>query len=139
VTEGKLGALSVSAGKLANAVADAIVSALVTVGGETSNTFQVTVQLKDVQGNDLAEQRMVSWWLTDTDVPGPISSSGLTTPYVTYSQGTQVKVWTNYYHELAATNTSGQLILVFTSTGTAARYFRVQVGSLLVKGALPWQ
>ena len=140
VTEGKLGALAVSAAKLADAVADAILGGTATVGAENSNTITVTVQLKDIQGNSLAEQRMVSWWLADTDVPGPISSTGLTTPFVAYSQGIQVKAWTANYHEYAATNTSGQLILVFTSTSAQTRYFRCAVGSLLVKGsvAMTW-
>lgn len=140
VTEGKIGAGAVAAAKLADAVADAIVSATATVGAEANNTITVTVQLKDIQGNALAEQRMVSWWMADTDVPGPISSTGLTNPYVAYSQGTQVKAWTANYHELAATNTSGQLILVFTSTSAQTRYFRCQIGSMLVKGsvAMSW-
>ena len=140
VTEGKLGALAVSAAKLADLVADAILQGTATVGAESTNTITVTLQLKDIQGNSLAEQRMVSWWLTDTDVPGPISSAGLTTPYVAYSQGVQVKSWTANYHESAATNTSGQLILVFTSTSAQTRYFRCQVGSLLIKGsvAMAW-
>lgn len=140
VTEAKLGAGSVAAAKLADAVADAIVSATATVGAESTNTVTVTVQLKDIQGNNLSAQRLVHFWLTDTDVMGPISSSGLTTPYIAYSQGTQVKAWTAYYHECGVTNSSGQLILVFTATGNLTRYFRCAVGSLVVtgSGAMTW-
>jgi hypothetical protein len=140
VTEAKIGAGAVAAAKLADAVADAIVSATATVGTESTNAVTVTVQLKDIQGNNLSAQRLVQWWLADTDVMGPISSTGLTTPYVAYSQGTQVKAWTSYYHESGVTNASGQLILVFTATGSLTRYFRCAVGSLVVTGsaAMTW-
>ena len=133
VTEGKIGAAAVSAGKLADAVADAIVTATATVGAKTSNTWTVTVQLKDIQGNSLSAVRMVAWWLVGSDVVGPTASSGLTSN-TSYSQGTQVKSWTANYHDTAATNASGQLVLVFTSTGTPTLYFRCQVGSLYVSG-----
>ena len=133
VTEGKIGAAAVSAGKLADAVADAIVTATATVGAKTSNTWTVTVQLKDIQGNSLSAVRMVAWWLVGSDVVGPTASSGLTSN-TSYSQGTQVKAWTANYHDTAATNASGQLVLVFTSTGTPTLYFRCQVGSLYVNG-----
>jgi hypothetical protein len=128
------------AAKLEDAVADAIVTATATVGTESANTITVTVQLKDIQGNALSAQRLVKWWLADTDVMGPISSTGLTTPYVAYSQGTQVKAWTSYYHEQGVTNASGQLVLVFTSTSAQTRYFRCAVGSLVVTGsaAMVW-
>lgn len=57
---------AITAAKLANAVADQIASVSVTVEDQTDGTGDITIQLKDAQGNNLAARAVVAVWFSAT-------------------------------------------------------------------------
>ncbi|MFH1603276.1 MAG: hypothetical protein ABIH03_05160, partial [Pseudomonadota bacterium] len=57
----------ITAAKLANAVADEILTASLTVGSEaTGDEISVTIQVKDVQGNAVSKEVLLEVWVADS-------------------------------------------------------------------------
>lgn len=66
----------IPAADVSDAVADLIGnSPTITAGAEAANARQVTVQLRDAQGNNLAERRVVRVWLADAQWGGECSAA----------------------------------------------------------------
>ena len=138
-------ASSITAAMLADAVADAVLTAVATVGNTVAatNPIQVSLQLKDIQGNALATYCPVHWWLSDALV-----TSGDIPPTATIPD--QALIYTNgvYVVNIAVstvaqgiTDATGKLYLTFQhNAGAMTRYFNAIVAGKLIQGsqALIW-
>jgi hypothetical protein len=153
VATAEIAASAVSGAKLADTVADAILTATATVGNTVAKTnpIAVSLQIKDIQGNNLAEEIPVWWWLTaDPAPPAPAASSGGPDQNLSYTAGVNVfDKTTNYFSlsgasavvGLAVTSAAGLLTISFQhNAGALTRYFRAIVGGKLISGsqALAW-
>lgn len=135
----------VTAEKLADAVADQILTATATVGAPVAkaNPIQVSLQLKDAQGNALAQRCVVHWWLSDD-----VISNGDIPPTATIPDQTLIYTNGKYVVNIAAstvaigvTDATGKLYLTFQHNAAAlTRYFYCLVNGQLVAGsqALVW-
>jgi len=135
----------VSAAKLSNDVADAVLTGAATVGAPVAatNPIEVSLQIKDIQGNALAQRSCVSWWLSDG-----LISSGNIPPTATIPDQTLVYTNGNSVVDIAAstvaigvTDATGKLYLTFQhDAGALTRYFYCIVNGQLIAGsqALTW-
>lgn len=136
---------SVTAAMLADAVADAILTGTATVGNPVAatNPIQVSLQLKDIQGNALSASCPVFWWLSDADyASGNIPPTG-TVPdqALVYTNGVYVVDMANSVVSLGVSDSTGKLYLTFQhNAGALTRYFNAIVGGKLIQGsqALAW-
>jgi len=140
VAAADLAAEAVTAVKLAAAVADLLRTAVATVGDEETGagTIAVTVQVKDAQGNNLAEKTAFCWWLSDAAAgaaTATIPSGG-----VAVTPGVEVTPLLDRMVIWALTDATGAATLTFTEAGALTRYFNMVLGDDLIAGsqALVW-
>lgn len=131
---------AVTAVKLANAVADRLRAAVATVAAESSNNVDVTIQVQDVQGNNLSEVTGIRLWLSGSanGAPAALPSGGA--PTIISSQGTIIEAMTDTAPGTYLTNSSGVLALRFTEAGALTKYLVGLLQDDLVSGsaALTW-
>lgn len=66
----------VQTAQVSDAIQDAIMGApTITAGAESANTITVTVQLKDLAGNNLASVGRFRWWLSDAQNQGETAAA----------------------------------------------------------------
>jgi len=127
-------ALKVTAAKLENTVADAILTATATVSDEATNVVTVTVQIKDIQGNSLSEQCVFDFWLSDT-AGAVLTSDTFTGDGIAATTGTIIKEWADNTHCRCITDDTGKLVLTFTETGANTLYFNLILNNKYVAGS----
>lgn len=132
---------AVIASKLADAIADQLMTVSVTVAAEASNNVDVSIQVKDCQGNNLAQSTLLHLWLTASNsslAPAALPSSGA--PSILTSNGTIIQAMTASAPGLYLTDSTGLLNLRFTEAGALTKYLQTVVQSKLVQGsgALIW-
>lgn len=124
---------AVEADHLEDALADAILTATATVGTENANDINVTVQVKDAQGNNLAERVCFPYWLSDAAygaTTGTIPSGG-----VAATTGVAVTALANSTVSWTCTDANGAAVLKFTEAGALTRYFNMMLGGKLLVGS----
>ena len=131
---------NVTAAKLSNAVADAILTAVATVGDEATgaHTVAVSIQVKDIQGNNLAEVCAIELWFSDT--AGAVLAAAPTTVAIAGSVGVILVAASATLIGVYLTNASGQLNLTCTQAGNLTKYCNLIVGGKYVAGskAMVW-
>lgn len=124
---------AVTAAKLADAVADYIPKVTLSAGAEGSDTIAVTVQLKDIQGNNLSTNAVLEWVISDSATSAAATAES---PTVAYTTGEQWSVITANKRESGMTNTSGVLVLGVTLTGAHTIYLLVKCGAIVANVTL---
>jgi len=134
VAAADIAAGAVGTAALANAVADVLPTAVATVAAENSNNVDVTVQAKDVQGNNLSAVVPV-WAYIATSAAGALAAlpSGGAPTIVT--DGVIIMAMSATAIGMYYTNASGKLVLRFTEAGALTRYFRAIVGGATIEGS----
>ena len=127
-------ASSVTAAKLADGVADEMLTATATVSVEVANVVSVTVQMQDIQGNNLADQCVVEYWLSDTAAEA-LTGDTFTGGGVAATTGIIVKELTTDTHAVCITDAAGLLVLTFTETNANTLYFNLIVNNKYVAGS----
>lgn len=99
-----------------------------TVGAEATNAIAVTVQLKNLLGADVAEKRVVTWWVSDAAGGAPAATAPTGGTAVT--TGTSLVEITAEKVGLALTDATGELVLTLTDTGTPTFYVNVSADGM---------
>ncbi len=126
---------------LKDAVADKILTGSATVASESANNVDVTVQIKDAQGNALSEICVVDYWLSNSATGGP---NVTTFPDGSCSATTGSDITLNADNVVgrAITDSSGTLVIRFVHTAGALSglYFCAIINNKLIQGsaALSW-
>lgn len=117
----------VAAANLADPVADAINDVGYTIAAEVANARDITIQVKDIQGNNLAEVRALEIWLADATngwETGTAPSGG-----ITVQTGVAMNVPTTNKRLRVMTNSSGVAVIRITESGTRTWYMACKVGA----------
>ena len=115
---------AITAAKLADTVADAVLTATLSAGSEVSDTITCTLQVKDVQGNNLAAVHMVHWGIADSDYGAGETGQAVT---VSYTNGAEWQQITQHKKAVAFTDATGKLVLDVTHTGANTLYLMCSV------------
>jgi hypothetical protein len=120
---------------MADAVQDAIPSVAVTASVEVAHARDITVQLKDAAGNNLAEQRLVRVMVNPTAALGAPAATGTDT-FGAPSAGAIYQTVTAKADYWALTDNTGKYVFSLThnDAGTS-RWVAVAVGSKVVSSA----
>jgi hypothetical protein len=116
---------AVTAAKCADALADAILSASLTAGSETGDTITCTLQVKDVQANNLTGVFWVPWNISDTENGTGDTARAVTTAYTYGAEWQQI---TANKKAMGFTDSTGKLVLAVTLTGDYSVYLMCGVG-----------
>jgi len=124
---------AVGADQLADAVADLVPKINIGVGGETSDTIAVTIQVQDCQGNNNSNRFLVHAWLADSQY-GPESS---TAPdgTVNWTTGTALEEVTSKKRWTAITDANGRAVLSIAESAGATWYLNVELDGRIYASA----
>jgi hypothetical protein len=126
-TVGTVGDGAVTAAKLANAVADIIPGVSVAIADNEDGTGEVTLQLKDAQGNNLAARGVIKVWFSATAHGAPTDLGD-----VVAGTGSILAEITTDALILVATDANGLAVLTYTRTG--ALHAMAEVNGLVATG-----
>lgn len=126
---------------LKDAVADKILTGSATVGTESANNIDVVLQLKDAQGNDLAEICVVEYWISNTSTGGPDVTT-FPDGGCSATVGADITVNADDVVGRGITSSSGTLTIRYVHAGGALSglYFCAIINNKLVQGSaeLSW-
>lgn len=105
-------------------VSDKVYELEVTVGAEAGNTRSITMQVKDGAGNNVSEEFLIEWWLSDS-ATGWISGTSMGT--VTYNAGVQMNTPTPKTNERLVTDGNGAVDIDFWFAAARTWYLRVEM------------
>lgn len=127
VETAKIKDANVTAGKLANAVADIIPVPSVAIAntGTPDGVANVTFQLKDAQGNNLAARALVRFWFAETAYAAPADLGTLTA-----STGVILKEDTDDALATVVTDASGAAVLALDTSIDGTVHVMAAVGAL---------
>lgn len=125
---------TIDADMLDNAVADAILAGTATVSDEDTDVVTVTVQITDLQGNNLSGTSVVDLWLSDA-AAGPITGDSFTGGGIAATTGSILDEAVTDMLIKCRTNSSGALVLTFTESGSNTLYFNLVVQSRVIAGS----
>jgi hypothetical protein len=111
---------AVTAAKLSSVLQDLLPTCTIQVGGEVSDNIDVTVQLQDANGNNLAQECVVRLWVGDSAGGGECAtapSGGLSVP-----TGTLLNTLTADKHLNVISDANGTIVLRLADTGTPTYY-----------------
>ena len=120
----------VSAAKLSATLQDQIPTCTIQVGNEASDAIDVTVQLKDAAGNNLAEKNLARLWVGDSAKGGACAtapSGGLSV-----QTGTLLNTMTADKHLNVISDGNGAIVLRITDTGTPTYYLMAEFDGKIV-------
>jgi len=139
IAEADIKSSSVSTAKLADAVADEILSGTATVGDETANDIIASVQAKDAQGNAVAKRVLVECWLADAENTGP-NVATFPDGGVAVSAGVALVANADNVVGRYFTDATGLLTLTYTHSAALTQYFACVIGGKYYAGskALTW-
>jgi hypothetical protein len=115
---------TVSAAKLSAALQDLVPHCSIQVGQEVSDHIDVTVQLEDAAGNNLAHQSVLRLWLGDTTKGGECSSAP--SGGMAVQTGTLLSTVTAAKHVLVISDGNGTVVLRVTDSGTPTYHLMVE-------------
>lgn len=115
----------IGADRLSDTVADLIPQVDISVGSESGDTIEVTVQVRDCQNNDNANRFVVHAWLAD----GQYGAETTTAPggTVSWTTGTAIEEITAKKRWTTVTDATGAAVLSIGETGAATWYLNVEV------------
>jgi protocatechuate 3,4-dioxygenase beta subunit len=128
-------ASAVTAAKLADAVADQLITAVATVGADAGTTISVAIQVKDSQGNNLAQNVVLDVWLHDAAGAYTPSATATASSAIDGTKGYVLLAIANGVCGKYVTDSTGLLTIVFTQTGALTRYISVGVQGKVVAGS----
>jgi hypothetical protein len=135
VTSGKLAAASVTEAKLADTIADAIPTITLSVAAESGNTIAVTVQGKDIQGNNNANRFLFHCWLSDAAYGAETATAPDGT--VSFTTGTLLQETTTKKRWLAVGDATGKAILSIGHSTTGTWYLNAVInGKVFASSAI---
>jgi len=126
---------AVSAAKLADAVADQLFTAVATVGTDAGTTISVAIQVKDCQGNNLAQSTVLDVWLHDAAGAYTPSATATTSSAIDGTKGYILIAIGNGTAGRYVTDSTGLLTIIFTQAGNLTRYLSVGVQGKVVNGS----
>ncbi len=103
------------------------------IAAEGGDAIAVSVQLQDIQGNDLAELGHVTWWISDAAAGAPSGDAPSGGTAVT--TGTALKEHTADVFGEAMTDATGLLVLTLTEAGDDSWYLNVAFGGIVYTSA----
>lgn len=127
-----------TAAKLEDAVADAIPTQTISHDSEgtvAADTFRVTIQVKDVQANNLSGYFHVEFWISDTQWSATLTSQA---PTVTFQTGASLQQLTANKHYRAITDSTGKLQLNIALSGDLTIYVQSRLGSGVLSTTLDY-
>ena len=124
---------AVSAAKLSATLQDLMPNCSIQVGQEVSDHIDVTVQLKDAAGNNLAQESVLRLWLGDTANGGECSSAP--SGGMALQTGTLLATVTTNKHVLAISDGNGTVVLRLTDTGTPTYHLLVESDGKISNGS----
>ena len=105
------------------------------IGQESGDVREVVVQLRDAEGQELAQRFRVRVWLAESDFGAP-SAAGNT---VAVTAGTVLRTITAHADYELITGADGSAGLSITVTGSATRYVLAEVdGRIYSSGPVTW-
>lgn len=122
---GALQDASVTAAKLADAVADQVPGLALAVGVESADQIDVTLQLKDAQGNNLAAAALLECWLADSATGWETATPA---DALTVQTGTAANVATAAVRLRVLTDAAGAAALRVAKTGAQTWHLRAALG-----------
>lgn len=113
------------------------VDATITVAAEVSNVRDITIQLKDADGNDISYAETVELILYADAAKAAFVTTGGSTGIEIDTDGALLAVVAKKYF-LATSETDGDIGLTWTDTGTEAAYLGVRLpnGRIVMSDAL---
>lgn len=118
----------VSAAKLSDAVSDGFARVALSVGAESSDQIDVSVQARDIQGNNLAAELLFECWLADAAAGWETSTAADALSVVT---GVAADAPASNKRLRAITNASGLAVIRVAKTGAQTWYLRVACGGFV--------
>ena len=108
---------AVATGDLTSALSNLIAKPTFTVGAESSDAIEVTIQMKNTKSESVAQTQKLRVWLADT----PKAGETATTPSgdLTVTTGTELKEVTSKEQLIALTNSSGVAVIKVDQSGGA--------------------
>ncbi len=120
---------------LADEIADAMPKVDLSVGSESSDTIQVTVQLQDIQGNNLSGNYLIRAWLADSQYGAECTTAP--NNGTNWSTGTVLETQTTDKRWLTITDGTGKAVLDVSDTGTPTFYLNVEIdGKMYASSAI---
>ncbi len=125
----------VGSSEVSDEIADAMPKIDISVGAESSDTIAVTVQVQDIQGNNLAGNYLIRAWLADSQyaaecVTGPNSGTS-------WTSGTVLETQTSDKRWLVITDSTGKAVIDISDTGTPTYYLNVEIdGKIYASSAI---
>lgn len=113
------------------------VDATITVGAEATNVRAITIQLKDINGNDIDYVETVELIVFADSTMTAFASTGGSTGIAIGTDGALLAVVAKKYF-LATSEADGDIDLTWTDTGTEAAYLGVRLpnGRVVLSDAL---
>lgn len=113
------------------------VDATITVGAEVTNVRAITIQLKDINGNDIDYVETVELIVFADSTMTAFASTGGSTGIAIGTDGALLAVVAKKYF-LATSEADGDIDLTWTDTGTEAAYLGVRLpnGRVVLSSAL---
>jgi len=115
----------IAAANLQDEVADMMNEVDVTVGVEASNHIDVSIQVLDAQGNDLADYRVLEVWLSDTDDGWETATAP--DGGISVETGTAFDVVTAGKRIRVKTDNAGLAVVRVSETGTPTWYMGIRI------------
>lgn len=113
-------ALSITAAKLSSALQDLIRKVTVSVGTETSDAIDVTIQVQDAADNDLSEFHLLECWLSDTNTGGGETAGAPNTAFSVQTGNALGSAITDKIRLKVVTSALGIAVVRVDHTGGAA-------------------
>lgn len=108
-------------------------SASFTAAAEATNAIAVTIQLKDVNGTNLAAKTACKVWLSDTAAAAP--SGTAPNGSTSFTTGTTLKEVTTKVLWDVVTDSAGRLVLNITDSGAPTFYVNVACGAVIASSS----
>lgn len=105
-----------------------VVAPTLTITPEVGDDVVVTVQLKNLAGENVAEKRLLTWWVSDT--AGGVLAATAPSGGVAVSGGIAVQVLTTNKSGIAMTDATGEVIFTLTEAGTDTFYLNVSLDGM---------
>jgi hypothetical protein len=125
-----------TAAKLATAVQDLIPYLSVVAAAEDTDNVDITLQVKDAAGNNLAEEHLIEFWLADSATGwelGTAPDGG-----ISVTTGVAADVATAGKRIRMITDTNGTAVVRATESGAKTAYARARIAGKVTTATCTW-
>jgi hypothetical protein len=122
--------------KLSTALQDLVPYLAVSAAAENTNNVDVTLQVKDAAGNNLAEEHLIEFWLADTATGwelGTAPDGG-----ISVTTGVAADVATAGKRIRLITDTNGTAVVRATESGAKTAYARARIAGKVTTATCTW-